>query len=70
MKGVAGCRQRRLASASPRILKLSDELQRKVAAGEIPLRVVKALTQLEAIHPKLAATAATHDLTPGDAYEA
>lgn len=72
VKGVAGRLQTTQARVREhlRILKLSDELQRKVAAGEIPLRVVKALTQLETIHPQLAAAAAQQVLSPGDAYEA
>jgi len=53
-----------------RILKLPAELQRKVAVSEIPLRAVKPLTQLESIHPGLAAAAAEQVLNPGDTYEA
>ncbi|HWJ49695.1 MAG TPA: ParB/RepB/Spo0J family partition protein, partial [Solirubrobacteraceae bacterium] len=52
-----------------RILKLSEQLQQKVAADEIPLRAVKALAQLENIHPGLAAGAAGEVLHPGDTYE-
>ncbi len=53
-----------------RILKLPAELQRKVAVSEIPLRAVKPLTQLESIHPELAAAAAEQVFNPGDTYEA
>jgi len=34
-----------------RILKLPEELRRRVAVAEIPLRAVKPLAQLESIHP-------------------
>src|SRR5581483_6398615 len=36
-----------------RILKLPEQLQEKVAAGEIPMRAVKPLVELVAIHPDL-----------------
>ncbi|MDQ2894373.1 MAG: ParB/RepB/Spo0J family partition protein, partial [Actinomycetota bacterium] len=53
-----------------RILKLPDALQRRVAAGEIPLRAVRALVQLGNVHPELASVAAGQVLNPGDRYEA
>jgi len=40
-----------------RILKLPDAVQLQVAAGEIPLRAVKALAQRESIHRGLASAA-------------
>lgn len=40
-----------------RILKLPAAVQKQVAAAEVPLRAVKALQQLTAIHPALAQTA-------------
>ncbi|MGH3610877.1 MAG: ParB/RepB/Spo0J family partition protein, partial [Pseudonocardiaceae bacterium] len=52
-----------------RILKLSEDLQRKVAAGEVPVRAVKALAQLGSVHPELAAAAAERVLNPADSYE-
>lgn len=52
-----------------RILKLPEPLQRRVAGGEIPVRAVKSLAQLEGIHPGLAAAAACEVLHPENAYE-
>jgi hypothetical protein len=52
-----------------RILKLSEQLQEKIAADDIPLRAVKPLGQLAAIHPGLASAAAEQVLNPGEAYE-
>lgn len=52
-----------------RVLKLPETLQRPVAAGEIPLRAVKPLAQLESIHAGLAAAAAGEVLQPADSYE-
>jgi ParB/RepB/Spo0J family partition protein len=52
-----------------RVLKLPEALQRRVAAGEIPLRAVKALAQLESIHSGLASAAAGEVIKPADAYE-
>ena len=52
-----------------RILKLPDELQHKLASGEIPVRAVKALGQLASVHPGLAIAAAQQVLDPRDAYE-
>jgi ParB/RepB/Spo0J family partition protein len=53
-----------------RVLKLPEPLQRRVAAGEIPLRAVKPLAQLESIHSGLASAAAGEVLQPADSYEA
>jgi ParB/RepB/Spo0J family partition protein len=53
-----------------RVLKLPDALQRRVAAGEIPLRAVKPLAQLESIHPGLSSAAVGEVLQPADSYEA
>jgi hypothetical protein len=52
-----------------RVLKLSEPLQRRVAAGEVPLRAVKPLAQLDSIHPGLASAAAGEVLQPADAHE-
>jgi ParB/RepB/Spo0J family partition protein len=52
-----------------RILKLPDAMQHRVGAGEIPLRAVKPLAQLESIHAGLASAAAGEVLQPADAYE-
>lgn len=52
-----------------RILKLPEQLHAKVANGEIPMRAVKPLAELVAIHPDLAAVAAREVLEPQDAYE-
>lgn len=52
-----------------RILKLPEPLQQQVAGGEIPLRAVKPLAQLESIHPGLAAAAAREVLHPENTYE-
>lgn len=71
VKGVANRLQTTQARVREhlRILKLPDELQKKIAVDEIPLRAVKPLTQLESIHPGLAAAAASEVLNPGDSYE-
>lgn len=52
-----------------RILKLPEPLQTKVAEGEIPMRGVKPLAELSAIHPDLATVAAREVLEPHDTYE-
>jgi ParB/RepB/Spo0J family partition protein len=52
-----------------RILKLPEVMQHRVAVGEVPLRAVKPLAQLESIHPGLASAAAGEVLQPADAYE-
>lgn len=52
-----------------RILKLPEVLQRQVAAGEIPLRAVKPLAQLQSINPGLAAAAVSQVLHPEDSYD-
>jgi hypothetical protein len=64
-------RRRRLARVREhlRILKLPDVVQQRVAVGEVPLRAVKPLAQLESIHPGLASAAAGEVLQPADAYE-
>jgi ParB/RepB/Spo0J family partition protein len=71
VKGVAGRLQTTQARVREhlRILKLPEELQEKIAADEIPLRAVKPLVQLAAIHPELATAAAEQVLNRGDAYE-
>jgi ParB/RepB/Spo0J family partition protein len=50
------------------ILALPAALQVKLAAGEIPLLAVKALVELNEIHPELA-TAAIKAVEPGNEYE-
>ncbi|MGI8559084.1 MAG: ParB/RepB/Spo0J family partition protein [Solirubrobacteraceae bacterium] len=72
IKGVAGRLQTTQARVREhlRILKLSKQLQQKVAGDEIPLRAVKSLAQLESIHSGLAAAAAAEILDPEDRYEA
>jgi ParB/RepB/Spo0J family partition protein len=71
IKGVA----ERLATTQARvrehlrILKLPEDAQAKLAAGEVPLRAVKALEGLAAIHPGLAAAAIAQVLKPTDEYE-
>ncbi len=71
IKGVA----ERLATTQARvrehlrILKLPEDAQTKLAAGEVPLRAVKALEGLAAIHPGLAARAIAQVLSPGEDYE-
>jgi ParB/RepB/Spo0J family partition protein len=71
IKGVA----ERLATTQARvrehlrILKLPEDAQAKLAAGDVPLRAVKALEGLAAIHPGLAAAAITQVLKPIDEYE-
>jgi len=52
-----------------RILNLREPQQQQVATGDIPLRAVKPLAQLEGIHPGLAAAAAHEVLHPKNAYE-
>jgi ParB family transcriptional regulator, chromosome partitioning protein len=52
-----------------RILKLPEQLQSKVAAGEIPMRAVKPLVDVAAIHPDLAVVAAREVLEPQDPWE-
>ena len=52
-----------------RILKLPEQLQSKVAAGEIPMRAVKPLAEVAAIHPELAVVAAREVLEPQDSWE-
>ena len=52
-----------------RILKLPEQLQDKVAAGDIPMRAVKPLVELAAIHPSLAVIAAREVLEPHDEYD-
>ena len=52
-----------------RILKLPEQLQAKVAAGEIPMRAVKPLAEVAAIHPDLAVVAAREVLKPSDSWE-
>jgi ParB/RepB/Spo0J family partition protein len=71
IKGVA----ERLATTQARvrehlrILKLPEDAQAKLAAGDVPLRAVKALEGLAAIHPGLAAAAIGQVLKPTDEYE-
>jgi ParB/RepB/Spo0J family partition protein len=71
IKGVA----ERLATTQARvrehlrILKLPEDAQTKLAAGDVPLRAVKALEGLAAIHPGLAAAAIAQVLKPTDEYE-
>ena len=71
IKGVA----ERLATTQARvrehlrILKLPEDAQAKLAAGDVPLRAVKALEGLAAIHPGLAAAAIAQVLKPTDEYE-
>jgi ParB/RepB/Spo0J family partition protein len=71
IKGVA----ERLATTQARvrehlrILKLPEDAQAKLAAGEVPLRAVKALEGLAVIHPGLAAAAITQVLKPTAEYE-
>jgi ParB/RepB/Spo0J family partition protein len=71
LKGVAERLQTTQARVREhlRILKLPGDLQGKFASGEIPVRAVKPLGQLAAIHPGLAIAAAQQVLDPGDAYE-
>ncbi len=71
MKGVAQRLQTTQARVREhlRILKLSGELQNRIGSGEVPLRAVKALAQLHAIHEGLALAAAEQVLTPRDGYE-
>lgn len=52
-----------------RILKLPEQLQAKVADGEIPMRAVKPLAGLAAIHPDLAVVGTREVLEPHDTYE-
>jgi hypothetical protein len=52
-----------------RILKLPEDAQAKLAAGDVPLRAVKALEGLAAIAPGLATGAITQVLHPNDEYE-
>ena len=52
-----------------RILKLPEELQAKIAAGEIPMRAVKPLAEVAAIHADLAVVAAREVLKPSDSWE-
>jgi ParB/RepB/Spo0J family partition protein len=52
-----------------RILKLPEQLQGKVAAGEIPMRAVKPLAEVAAIHPDLAVVAVREVLEPSDSWE-
>jgi ParB/RepB/Spo0J family partition protein len=71
IKGVA----ERLATTQARvrehlrILKLPQDAQAKLAAGEVPLRAVKALEGLAQVHPGLAAAAIAQVLKPTDEYE-
>jgi ParB/RepB/Spo0J family partition protein len=71
VKGVA----QRLATTQARvrehlrILKLPEDAQAKLAAGDVPLRAVKALEALAAIAPGLATAAITQVLQPNDEYE-
>ncbi len=53
-----------------RILKLPEQIQVKVAEGEVPMRAVKPLVELVVIHPDLAVAAAREVLEPGNDYEA
>jgi ParB/RepB/Spo0J family partition protein len=71
LKGVAERLQTTQARVREhlRILKLPEELQGKVASGEIPVRAVKPLAQLTNIHPGLAIAAARQVLDPDGAYE-
>ena len=71
LKGVAERLQTTQARVREhlRILKLPEELQAKVASGEIPVRAIKPLGRLAGIHPGLAITAADQVLNPGDDYE-
>jgi ParB/RepB/Spo0J family partition protein len=52
-----------------RILKLPEQLQQKVAAGEIPMRAVKPLVEVAEIHPDLAIIAAREVLEPEDPWD-
>jgi len=52
-----------------RILKLPEDAQAKLAAGDVPLRAVKALEGLAAIHPGLAAAAIAQVLSLSEDYE-
>jgi hypothetical protein len=52
-----------------RILKLPEQLQQKVAAGEIPMRAVKPLVEVAEIHPDLAIVAAREVLEPEDPWD-
>ncbi len=71
VKGVA----QRLATTQARvrehlrILKLPEDAQAKLAAGDVPLRAVKALQGLAAIAPGLATAAITQVLHHNDEYE-
>jgi ParB/RepB/Spo0J family partition protein len=71
IKGVA----ERLATTQTRvrehlrILKLPEDAQAKLAVGEVPLRAVKALEGLAAIHPALASAAIAQVLKPTAEYE-
>jgi ParB/RepB/Spo0J family partition protein len=71
VKGVA----QRLATTQARvrehlrILKLPEDAQAKLAAGDVPLRAVKALEGLAAIAPGLAMGAITQVLHPNDEHE-
>jgi ParB/RepB/Spo0J family partition protein len=71
IKGVA----ERLATTQARvrehlrILKLPEDAQAKLAAGDVPLRAVKALEGLAQIHPGLAAAAIAQVLKPTEDYE-
>jgi hypothetical protein len=71
VKGVAARLQTTQARVREhlRILKLPEPLQQQVASGEIPLRAVKPLAQLEGIHAGLAAAAAREVLRPENTYE-
>jgi ParB/RepB/Spo0J family partition protein len=71
IKGVA----ERLATTQARvrehlrILKLPEDAQAKLAAGDVPLRAVKALEGLAQVHPGLAVAAIAQVLKPTDEYE-
>jgi ParB/RepB/Spo0J family partition protein len=71
VKGVA----ERLATTQARvrehlrILKLPEDAQAKLAAGDVPLRAVKALEGLAQVHPGLAAAAIAQILQPTEDYE-
>jgi ParB/RepB/Spo0J family partition protein len=71
IKGVA----ERLATTQARvrehlrILKLPEDAQAKLAAGDVPLRAVKALEGLAQVHPGLAVAAIAQILQPTEDYE-
>lgn len=67
--GVTGRRSREVRIKEHlSILTLPDDLQAKLGAGEIPLLAVKALVQLNEIHPDLA-LGALKAVEPGNEYE-